>query len=107
MKASKLRQRATLQAYTSTKSPTGAIKKEWANLYSVYCSFEPLSVKDVIVAQSNSSKITARLTMRYREGITSGMRILYKNKVYEIEGNPLEDANSGKEYITLMLSIIE
>lgn len=107
MKANKLRQRATLQSYTSTKSPTGAIKKEWSNLYSFYCSFEPMSVKDVIAAQSNSSKITARLILRYREGITSGMRILYKSKVYEIEGNPLEDKNSGIEYMTLMLSIIE
>lgn len=107
MKASKLRQRITLQAYTTTKSPTGAIKKEWSNLYTIYCSFEPLSVKDVIAAQSNSSKITARVTIRYREGITTGMRALYKNKVYQIEGNPLEDTNSGIEYMTLMLSIIE
>lgn len=107
MKASKLRQRATIQSYSSTRSPTGAIKKEWSNLYSVYCSFEPLSVKDVIAAQSNSSKLTARLVIRYREGIDSGMRILYKKKVYQIEGSPLTDSDSGIEYMTLMLSIIE
>ena len=107
MKASKLRQRATIQSYTTTRSSTGAIKQDWSNLYSVYCSFEPLSVKDILTAQSSSSKITARLTMRYREGIDTSMRVLYKNKVYQIEGNPLEDKNSGKEYMTLMLSIIE
>lgn len=107
MKASKLRQRATVQSYTTIKSPTGAIKKEWLNLYTVYCSFEPMSVKDIIAAQSNSSKLTARLVIRYREGITTGMRILYKSKVYQIEGSPLSDTASGIEYMTLMLSIIE
>lgn len=107
MKASKLRQRATIQSYSSIRSPTGAIKKEWSNLYTIYCSFEPLSVKDVITAQTNSSKLTARLVIRYREGINTGMRILYKNKVYQIEGSPLEDTNSGIEYMTLMLSIVE
>lgn len=107
MKASKLRQRLVIQNFTTTRSPTGAIKKEWVNLYSVYCSFEPLSVKDVIAANTTNSKVTARAIIRYREGITSAMQVIYKGKTYLIEGNPLEDKDSGIEYLTLMLSITE
>lgn len=107
MKASKLRQRITLQKHTTTKSPTGAIKKEWVNLATIYCSFEPLSVKDILTAQASNSKITARCIIRKREGIDTSMRVLYKSKEYEIEGNPLEDAVSGNEYMTLTLSRIE
>lgn len=107
MKANKLRHRLQIEKHTTVKSPTGAIKKEWAKLYEVYCSFEPLSVKDVLTANASNSKVTARATIRFREGIDSSMRVLYKNKYYEIEGTPLEDKDSGKDYITLMLSLIE
>ena len=107
MKAGKLRQRIIIQKQTTIKSPSGAIKTTWSDLYNVFCSFEPLSVKDILTAQSNSSKITARIVIRKRTGIDSSMRIIYKGKTYEIEGNPLEDAFTGNDYLTIMVSIIE
>lgn len=107
MKASKLRQKIIIQNSITIKSPTGASRKEWSNLFSIFCSFEPLSVKDILSAQATSSKITARAMVRKREGIKSSMRVIHKGKIYQIEGSPLVDPYSGNEYMTLMLSIIE
>ena len=107
MKASKLRHKMIVQNSVTTKSPTGASRKEWVDLFSIFCSFEPLSVKDILTAQATSSKIMARAVIRKREGIRSSMRVIYKGKVYQIEGSPLADPNTGNDYMTLMLSIIE
>ena len=104
MKANKLRQRITFQSYTDTVSDTGFRTESWVDLYTVYCSFEPLSVKDYLVSQSTQSKIIARCVIRKRESINSTMRVKYKNDIYQIEGDPLTDPVSGNEYMTLTLS---
>ena len=63
-----------------------------------------MSGKDLIAAQANQSKVVARLKIRYREDITTEMRIIYKDKVYGINSQALEDTNTGYEYVTFLLS---
>lgn len=104
MRASKLRQRITVYKQTSGRSPTGAVlPPTWTAWIVLWASIEPLSVKDVLSAQTSGSQITARCLLRYRGDITSHMQIDWKGKRYEIDGDPLPDANSGLEYMTLML----
>ncbi|MNH34480.1 Phage head-tail joining protein [compost metagenome] len=64
----------------------------------------PLSARDLIAAQAAQSEATARMLIRYRPGVLSTMRILYRGELYSIEGPPLEDAKSGLEYLTIMVS---
>ena len=75
----------------------------WSPWIVLWASLEPLSVKDVMTAQAAGSEITARCKLRYRNDITSAMQIECRGQRYEINGNPLPDAKSGSEYITLML----
>lgn len=69
----------------------------------VAASIEYLSVRDFIAAQSNQSAISARIVIRYREGLDSTMRILHKGKIYNMQ-QPLPDPNSGVEYLTIPVS---
>ncbi|MDQ7965659.1 phage head closure protein [Pseudomonas plecoglossicida] len=76
----------------------------WQKFAKVYAEVSPLSARDLIAAQAAQSEATARMKIRYRPGVMSTMRILYRGEVYSIEGPPLEDTKSGLEYLTLMVS---
>ena len=104
MRASKLRQRITVYKQTSGRSPTGAVSLPiWMPWQTLWASIEPLSVKDVLTAQASGSHITARCIIRYRTDIDSTMQVEHRGQRYDIDGDPLPDANSGLEYMTLIL----
>lgn len=104
MRAGKLRHKVTIQARGEVQDPvSGDMVPGWTDFASVWASVEPLSARDFIAAQANQSEITARIVIRYREGILPTMRILHRGKVYAIHG-VLPDAHSGLEYLTLPVS---
>lgn len=104
MRAGKLRHRVTLQARSMTQDPnTGAMVEGWADTDTVWASVEPLSVREFIAAQSSQSEVSARIVIRYRSGIDATMRILHRDKIYNIEG-VLADPKTGLEYLTLPCS---
>ena len=69
----------------------------------LWASFESLSVKDILTAQAAGSEVEARCMLRYRNDIDSTMQISHNGRRYDIDGDPLPDADSGREYMTLML----
>ncbi|MCZ7839707.1 phage head closure protein [Leclercia adecarboxylata] len=104
MEFAKLRHRITLQRRDSVQSPvTGAMEYTWNNLAELWADVVALSVRDFIAAQAENVKVTARVTIRYREDIQEKDRILFRGKIYSIEG-VLPDPVSGLEYLTLPCS---
>lgn len=103
MQAGKLKDRVSFMQHLELRSATGAPKRTWSVIDTVWGHFSPLSVKDVISGQAAGVQVTARLKIRYRSDITHDMRVQHGGKAYEIVGEPLADGKSGKEYLTLML----
>lgn len=107
MQAGKLRHRVKIHKATVKSSPMGGSSKPtWEHILTLWADFTPLSVKDVLNAKAADSEVRARAKLRYRKDITSKMRLEHMNKMYEIDGDPLPDPNSGREYMTLMLKSI-
>lgn len=105
MQAGKLRHRVTIQAPGMTQDPnTGEMLEGWTDVATCWASVEPLSGRDFIAAKAQQSEISARIVIRYREGIDSTMRVLHRGRTYSIEGPPLPDDKSGLEYLTLMVA---
>jgi len=106
MQAGKLRHRITFQSPGMTQDPvTGEMVEGWATVWDkVPASVEYLSVKDFIAAKATQSEMSARIVIRYREGVLPSMRILHRGNVFNIEGPPLADNKSGREYLTLTVS---
>jgi SPP1 family predicted phage head-tail adaptor len=102
MDAGKLRQRVTIQAPAQSQdATTGELTTAWVDIHTrIYAAVEPLSVKEFLQSQADQSEVSARITIRYRSGLTPDMRILYRDKVYNPAGF-LEDKDSGIEYITI------
>lgn len=106
LQAGKLRHRVVIQYPVETQNQdTGAIDIVWTNLATVWASIEPLSAREFIAAQSEASRITTRIIIRYRSDVNSKMRLYhsFKGQYYDIHG-VLSDKNSGLEYLTLPCS---
>ncbi|WP_201555791.1 phage head closure protein [Psychrobacter sp. 72-O-c] len=107
MKANKLRHRVTVYKSESTRSPSGAVLPLPSSpVVTLWASFEPLLVKDILSAQAADSETRARCVIRYRNDINSTMQIEHNGQRYEIDGDPLPDAKSGREHMTLMLKTV-
>ena len=103
--ANELRDRITVQVMGQDRDEDNyLIPPVWTDYKKLWAKVTHLSGKDLIAAQANQSKVVARLKIRYREDITTEMRIIYKNKVYGIDSQALEDTNTGYEYVTFLLS---
>lgn len=103
MNASELRQRVTFQRKISEVDEYGGTDDRWEDHLTVWGQFIPLSVSQKLIAKAEQSAITARLVIRYTQNIDGTMRVIYKGRAYEIDGEPLADNKSGSEYLTLIL----
>lgn len=101
-----LRHRVDIQSRTDVQdATTGEVTPTWANLYEgVAAKIEPLSVNAFIQSQAEQSGIVARITIRYRSGLTGNMRIVHNGVIYNPQGF-LPDKESGLEYLTAPCSL--
>lgn len=107
-KASDLRHRITIQKPIQTQDPkTGKLIITWSNFITVWAEVTDLSTRDVIAAKAANSSIQARAKVRYSSAtkqVDSTMRVLFDGYYYKIDGNPMRDPDSRREYLTINLS---
>ncbi|WP_109512783.1 phage head closure protein [Pseudomonas ovata] len=106
MRAGQLNQRIEIQHKVGVRDPgTGEFGEPvWTRFVEVWAQKVDLSARDLIAAQAAQSEATARIVIRYRPGLLPSMRIVHRGQVYSIEGPPLEDPASGREYLTILVS---
>lgn len=103
-RAGKLRHRVSLQEFTTTvDEETGNRERTWTEVRKLWAAVEPLSGREFVSAAASQSKVTTRITILYRSGITHEMRVVYRGKIYNIEA-VLSDQDSGVQYLTLPCS---
>ena len=104
MNAGKLRHRVKLQRPVKIQSPTtGAVTNSWEHVADIWAEVVASSAREFVAAMSVQSEITTRITIRYRDDVTAKHRVLFRGKIYNIEG-VLPDPVSGLEYLTLPCS---
>jgi SPP1 family predicted phage head-tail adaptor len=103
MNIGKLRHRVEIQALIVEIDSDGAQVETWVNQYSdkVWADIQPLSGREIIASQAVHSKVSARIVIRYKEFIVPSMRVLHRDKIYNISAI-IPDSHSGKEYLTLL-----
>ncbi|VGQ11726.1 hypothetical protein SB5439_04988 [Klebsiella variicola] len=97
----RLRHVITFQERKKGVDRFGAPIDRWADVFvNVPAAVEHLSARDLIAASETHYKTSARIIIRYRPGVNASMRIIYRNKIYTINGI-VPDLISGLEYLTL------
>lgn len=99
MKIGKLRHRVTLQESISSKDSFGAEIETWSDTATVWASIEPLSGKEYFAAQQVNAEINTKITIRYRAGVQSTMRLAFQNRQFDI----LSVINTEEKKLELIL----
>lgn len=79
------------------------IKGAWQPCKTVWASIKPLRGREYWDAKKKSAEQNYKITTRYHDGVTTDMRIQYKNKVFDIESI----ANVEEKGIMLEMQCVE
>ena len=107
LEAGRLNRRITIERPVLAQASDGTTTTTWTTVAKdIRAGIEPLSVRDYIAANARQSKITARVLIRYRAGLTAAMRIVADDgTIYQPQGwQP--DANTGREWLTAPCSTV-
>lgn len=84
--AGKLDRRITIQQRSTSKDTFGQESVTWSDRLSCWAKIEPLSGRELELGQAVASEVSHRVTVLYRAGITSAMRVLYQGRYFDIHG---------------------
>lgn len=59
-------------------------EEEWNDIVTKWASINPISGREYYQAETINSDLTHKVRLRYRKGITPDMRILYKDRIFNI-----------------------
>ena len=105
MKAGQLDQRVTVERLQGGFDELGQpLPDTWAPLFTTWAAVTPLVGREYLAAAALVAEITARISLRYRPGITSQDRVSHNGQVYGIEA--VIDVHSSRRELHLMCKAI-
>lgn len=82
--ASRLRQRVTLETPVLTAEAGGHFNQTWQTVARVWAAIEPLNGAELWFGEQLEGRINHRITLRYRNDLTSAMRIVFGERIFNI-----------------------
>jgi SPP1 family predicted phage head-tail adaptor len=80
----RLRERITIQQATEVRNRLGETTQTWDTYVERWASVEGLSGREVLLSGQQQTEVTHRVRLRYVDGLSQQMRILWRGRVLEI-----------------------
>ena len=92
MRAATLRHRVILQSAAVSADSGGGASTVWSDDATLWASIEPLKGTERLTAQQLESRLTHRVRLRHRIGVTTAMRVKFGARIFNIRAviNPDE-----------------
>ena len=104
MQAGRLNRRCTLQAPGTAQDELGQPIHGWTDVATLWADIRMKSGLESIKAGAPVSVVQASIRVRYRAGITAGMRVVHNLVAYEIKA-VMPDVG-GREYVDLVAEVV-
>ena len=104
MQAGRLNRRCTLQAPGTAQDELGQPNPGWTDVATVWADIRMKSGLESIKAGAPVSVVQASIRVRYRAGITAGMRVVHNLQAFNIVA-VLPDVG-GREYVDLVCEVV-
>lgn len=85
IQSGRLRTRVDIQQPVRTPDRAGGVTQHWSTMTTVWAEVLPISGKEVFEQMKLQSKISHKITIRYRAGVTGGMRLKAGGTLYLIK----------------------
>lgn len=79
-----LRTELSLQVASNSPDGIGGMVQDWTETATVFGQIEPVAAKARFGAGQSLETLTHRITIRWRAGVASGMRLVRQGRVFEI-----------------------
>lgn len=104
MQAGRLNRRVTLQQPGTTTDELGQPIPGWTDVATLWADIRMKSGLEAIKAGAPVSVVQASIRVRYRAGITAGMRVVHNLQAYNIVA-VMPDVG-GREYVDLVAEVV-
>lgn len=104
MQAGRLNRRCTLQTPSTGIDELGQPVPGWTDVATVWADIRMKSGLEAIKAGASVSVVQASIRVRYRAGITAGMRVVHNLTNYNITA-VLPDVG-GREFVDLVCEVV-
>ena len=84
MDIGKLNKRITIQQQSSTYDAVGQLVESWSTFATVWANIKHKSGSETIKSDAIASTVQASMRIRYKQGVSAGMRVLYKDAQYDV-----------------------
>ena len=85
MRIGDLRHRVTIEKKIVTIDAYGDEVVSWAEVATVWAAVEPLSGREFLEGRRQENEINHRIRIRYRQGLTPSMRVVWGPRAFDIE----------------------
>jgi len=86
VKIAELRQRIKFQSLTRATDGQGGWTETWNDFTEVWAAIKPVSAKERYFSQRIEENVSHQITIRWLEGLTTEMRIVFENRIFQIHG---------------------
>lgn len=105
MRSGPLRHRIRIQNKTVTQNEYGEEEATWNTFVRAWASVEPLLGRQYLEARAQAQSVSHKVRMRYRDGVTPEMRVLFKGRVFDIE-SVLNVQERGEELVLMCREMV-
>ncbi len=97
------RERVTIQDQTQTIDAAGAITTSWAPIAgsTVWARMSPASERTMVVAGRDEALVDWLCTIRHRSDVTTRMRVVWRGRIFDIQG--FRNADERRQYLLIRL----
>lgn len=97
-----LNSRIEIQSATRTADGAGGATNVWATITNgtVWANVESMSAFEVFAAIQRQHRVTHKITLRYMTSLTSGMRVKFGTRTFNIRGIKNLDERNAKMELT-------
>lgn len=85
MRAGRLRTRIIIQKQTVRRDKFGQLVNEWLEFCKVRAEIRDITGKEYLSSQAEQAIVDCKILIRYRDDITSDMRVLCNGVYYDIK----------------------
>ena len=85
MNVGKLKNLVTIEELVKSKDEAGGRVEEWSEFVKAWCSLRPVSGNEKWYSNERHAEVTHQILTRYIDGLKPTMRIVAKDRIFNIE----------------------
>ena len=105
MRSGRLNKRIIIQQLVSTQNEYGEPTEQWVLFLKVWAAVIPLAGRKYYDAQQANSEITTEIRIRFTEHLSTRMRVLSGNEIYDIK-SIINPNTKGEEMILMCKALL-